>query len=317
MIKEEDKQYFNNPDYSPALEKFFAPEIYASQNEVVNFQGAKGILNSDVVNRVYPYSNENLHHVFKSLGVCNKVLTIGSSGDQALQALYNGAKDVTVVDANLFSKYWIDYKIAAIKNLSFYEFNEALNTKAGLRFMAFENDIFSQIFHDLDEDSATFWGMLFQDGVESYEVYYKMLERNDVDWEYYPCSFYASKEDYEKLQQILRQGDYSLKVENAEFTEFPDVFKDRYDTIVLSNVCKYVDGSKYKDTIRKLYTNNLVDGGSMQLHYSYHGDMEMNNILENFKKELPEIDVQLKKHGEQACFVTTKPKVMEDDCFSM
>ena len=47
----------------------------------------------------YLFSNENLNFLFKRINVENKsVLTVGSSGDQALYAFANGAKNIVHFD---------------------------------------------------------------------------------------------------------------------------------------------------------------------------------------------------------------------------
>ena len=54
-----------------------------------------------VKSMAYTFTNENLDKIFKIMNVKGKkVLTVGSSGDQALYAIGKGAKKVTIIDAN-------------------------------------------------------------------------------------------------------------------------------------------------------------------------------------------------------------------------
>ena len=318
MIKEEDKQYLNNPDYSLPLEKFFDFDYYRSNDKfITNLHGKIIFNNNAVVIKADPFANEKVEEVYNCFGECNKVLTIGSSGDQALEAILRGAQDITIADLNIFTKYWVDYKIAAIKNLSFYDFLSCFDDEENLRTKAFNYSTFKRLFHDLDEESATFWGTLFLEGVESNDIYRKMLRRDDVNYKAKGCNFYDSKKEYEKMQEILRESNYNLKYVNADFVDFPKVIKDKYDTIYLSNVCKYVDETKYVEVVRSLYKNNLTDGGDMMLHYSYFGDTD--SVLNDFKNSIPEFKVEVVAENilPESAYVIHKPKTMEVEDFSM
>ena len=315
MFKHEEREYLNNPDYSMALEKFFAREIYTCDDIVAeNFEGDKEIGKNGVVDTAYAYTNEDLSRMFKYFKGCNKVLTIGSSGDQALMALYGGAKDVTVADVNLYTKYWIDYKIAAIKNLDYKTYIRTFGSLHSFCDMAFDYITFKKIFHDLDDDSATFWGTIFQEDLGGVDILTKLLGRGDTSFSLdVSCDFYNKKENFYKLKEILNTGDFDLKYENVEFTHFPYYFKDKYDTILLSNVCRYVGKKEYEDTVKRIYKNNLANGGKMQLHYIYDYD-KVPSIKGRFEEAFPHMDIKADKtpHKEYF-FIVEKPKVMEDE----
>ena len=273
MFNEEDKEYLDNPDFSMALEKYYDSAIYDTE------------FSNPSIEKVYPFSNEKLMECFKYLkGIGNKVLTVGSSGDQALTALYYGAKDITVADANLYTKYYTDYKMAAIKNLSADDFHHYFV----LMKSPFCKDVFTKIFHDLSKDSQTFWGTIFMEENDELELpprirpeetpvrnrlwndFYRMEEMKDslFDFENY--------DKYEELQEILKKGDFSLKFINADFSEFPDIAKDKYDLILLSNVFDYVrdidDCATFSRVVNKLYDDHLNEDGKMQILYAFGND---------------------------------------------
>ena len=105
------KGYLNDFDCDIAGEKLFLPEFY-NNNE--NY----------TTNQAFAISNEMLPEIFKNLNLKDKnVLTVGSSGDQALNAILHGAKDITIIDANIFTQYFIEYKIAVIKTYNFNDFD--------------------------------------------------------------------------------------------------------------------------------------------------------------------------------------------------
>lgn len=302
MFRDEDIEYLNNSDYNLALEKYYDSTIYNTEFSNIS------------VEKVYPFSNEKLMECFKYFkGIGNKVLTVGSSGDQALTALYHGAKDITVVDANLYTKYYIDYKIAAIKNLSAEDFNYYfLDLKA-----PFCPEVFTKIFHDLDKDSQTFWGTIFMEvsDEKDSETFWDKLFKDEIfelpsrvendeipvrsriwtpffDMKNTEDSLFDIKnyDGYDKLQQILKDGDFSLKFINADFSKFPEVAKDKYDLILLSNVYDYVrdiDGcATFSQVINKLYDDHLNNDGKMQILYAFDdelfGDLSWNMFSDMF-----------------------------------
>ena len=110
--------------------------------------------------KLYLYSNEELSDYFsKIIKKDGNVLTVGSSGDQVLYALLYGAKSVTCFDINPFTKFYFDYKVAAIKNLDFDEFRKVFNGTYSDDIL--KANVYSKISHDLPEDSKYFWDHLF------------------------------------------------------------------------------------------------------------------------------------------------------------
>ena len=62
--------------------------------------------------RIYPFVTENVAGYIDYFDFENKsLLTLGSSGDQILNAFYNGARDITLFDINEYAKYYVYLKI--------------------------------------------------------------------------------------------------------------------------------------------------------------------------------------------------------------
>ena len=69
--------------------------------------------------KIYSFSTENISGYIDSFDLENKsLLTVGSSGDQALNAILRNWKDVTVMDINLYAKYYYYLKAAGIIELT-------------------------------------------------------------------------------------------------------------------------------------------------------------------------------------------------------
>ena len=107
------RSYLENPFYMPELERFFSK----NQEGVVDDYYKEILTDTDnyTPGKVYAFSNENLDDLFNKLDLKDKkVLTVGSSGDQALYSLLYGAKDITIADLNIYTKPFVEFKIAEI-----------------------------------------------------------------------------------------------------------------------------------------------------------------------------------------------------------
>lgn len=274
MIKKSDKKYLNNPDYSMPLEKFFEKKIYAASNK-----------DNTTVEKVYLTSNEWLGDSFKQYGdLTNKrVLTVGSSGDQLLNSILMGSTDVTLIDANLFAKYFVEYKIAIIKNFDYENYIHLIMNALG-NYSMFNFDSYKKIFHDLSDETAQFWGTIFmetnfQDYLGKTLIHHAWPHKND--------GFTESSEVYEKLKKNLKTAKISFKT--AELNEFSRHIKGKFDLILLSNIydyynCEFLGKLKFKHIAKSLYKNNLADGGILQVEYEFPIS-DNSELLKTFKDE--------------------------------
>ena len=262
----EEKFYLTNPDYD------LLGETLLTMPEYDAFSSNFGV--KEVINKVYHCSNERLNAYFKDLNLNNaRIATVGSSGDQVLNAIFYGAKDITLIDANIFTKAYFEYKTAMIKNLEYVEFIDILGS-----FYMFNWKTYSKISHDLSPRSKMFFDelMLNQDdhGHDYDEGYLTdSLIRNNLF--HTPCHYYNTEEenlfynnenDYNKLKNLLLKNDFKLTIINAELKEFPSKLKGEFDYIFLSNIYDYVDRDLIISVINKLYKKIKV-GGQIQYHY--------------------------------------------------
>ena len=79
---------------------------------------AKNLMN--IFMNIYPFTTENIAGYIDNFDLKDKsLLTVGSSGDQALNAILKGCRDITVIDINPYTKYYYYLKAAGV--LSFKE----------------------------------------------------------------------------------------------------------------------------------------------------------------------------------------------------
>ena len=306
MFKDKDKEYLNNPDYSMSLEKFFKNKYYTNLN--VTLRNDENKCNG-TLGPAYPFSNEILSDTFEYIQKNNpqldSVFCVGSSGDQALNAIYKGAKNITLVDVNLFTKYNTDYKIAAIKNLTFQQFQHYFLETHN----RFDRNVYSHIFHDLDPDSQTFWGTIFLEQSDRKEIYNQICNKEDYIDNFINSDFYMYPTKYSELQKILQKEDFQIIYKTAEFNDFVDSADDQYDAILLSNIQRYTKHKTFQNVVHDLYANHLNPNGCIQLHYSY--DTKENEIY-ILKKLFPEYSIETLplNTNQEATYFIRKPQTL-------
>ena len=252
-------------DLSPTLEYFYSklyPHVIDS--EIVDYYDSlqSGQSRNTTVNKVYKTSNEDLDEKFSHIDIKGKrVATVGSGGEQALHAIYNGASEVDLIDLNIMAKPYVELKIAAIKGLSFDEFKEFFsNISDNLP------KYYSKFSHNLKGESKTFWDEVVLEGKAKYVSHF---EHNN---EIFGSNYYSDEESYNKLKNILLKGDCKLNFIMSEFENFPEKLNGKYDLILLSNIFDYfatnlADGKNvgmFADTLMQLYKNNLEDHGAIE-----------------------------------------------------
>jgi len=224
----------------------------------------------------YATSNEHLDSYMSRMHLKNKrVATVGSSGDQALNALFYGSKDVTLIDGNPYTRAFVEYKMALIKNLGYREFWKLLDKQFTTKLFSWET--YARISHDLSEEARYFWdkimleqseghnGSYNPDDLQPVNIYYRLCN----DYPFKSSSFYKYPLAYKKLQRILREGDFNLEFKNADVYDFNSALKGRYDAILLSNIMEYTDYHKYTQFLQRLRDLKLNPNGIIQYNYTY------------------------------------------------
>ena len=95
-----------------------------------DIEAALGLLNHDKnflrtskYNMIYQHTNEELDYYMSKFPIRDgKVLTVAASGDQTLQAISLGAREVTTFDINKFTYYFTYLKYVASCVLEYDEF---------------------------------------------------------------------------------------------------------------------------------------------------------------------------------------------------
>ena len=263
----------------------------------------------------YSFTNENIGAYLQFFDLKGKsLLTVGSSGDQAINASLAGCRDITICDICPLTKYFYYLKVAALLNLSREEFIKFLN----IRYIpAFKNNnpyFFNKKTYDrikstlkwLDIESFLVWEYIIKkyESNDILKLFKDDLESVDIA---YNCNNYLkSEENYNKTRDAIINTlvnfinmDISLLKNNK-----------LYDNIWLSNVAQYLR-SEAIDSLFENTGKNLNPDGKAILYYSWHiGRIFINGIpIERFtnlpydKVEIPGI---LKLTDENTFAIYTK-----------
>ena len=264
MIKQKFKKYRADKDY----------DLFGMQfSENVESQCVYGVTNS-----VYMTSNEYLSDYFECYDfIGKKIATVGSSGDQLLNAIFYGCRDLTLIDGCILAQPYIEYKFALIKNLNFDEFIKIYFNHDSI----FDWSVYARISHDLSDVVKQFFDEIFllQEPHSRFSDvdYFKTLNEykikssivNRISGRKYGSLFYQDEESYNKLKRILNTEKFNIDYKIAKFQDFPTELNEKYDAIFLSNIYDYVPRLSFIRTINKLRKSNLNEGGIIQYQYQF------------------------------------------------
>ena len=225
--------------------------------------------------RIYSFTTENVSGYIDYFDFNNKsLLTVGSSGDQILNAFYNGARDITLYDINEYAKYYVYLKISAILSLSYKEFKLFLFKYGVSPFRKneymFSKELFNKMKDDLrmfDYESYLFFDELFS-LYEVNEIRNRLFD-DDEDRNIVIKGFnkyLKDEESYNRLKSIIKKISFKYIYGNI----FEDNIDGKFDNIFLSNLCTTTNLERLKSLLQKLDKNNLNIKGSILIGYLWN-----------------------------------------------
>ena len=224
---------------------------------------------------IYPFTTENISGYINLFDLENKsLLTVGSSGDQALNAILKGCKDVTILDVNPYTEYYFYLKYASILRINLAEYLKffCYMNYPGIyerNEKVFNQETYSKIkatLKQLNYESYYFWEELFK----TYKPYIirKLFERDEERWKYLKnYNLYLNPYYYEELKKKLTQTNIEFVTTNIYNTNF----SKNYDNIWLSNILRYDEDLAYfKKQVIDVLNVHLNSNGRMLIAYLYN-----------------------------------------------
>jgi len=239
--------------------------------------------------RLYTFTTENISGYIDYFDFDNKsLLTVGSSGDQVLNAFYSGARDITLFDINGYTKYYAYLKISAIISLSYKEFIlfffKYVDSPFERNKYMFSKQLFNKMkdtLRILDYESYLFFDELFS--LYDKDIIRSRLFDDDED----RCvvikgcnNYLKDEESYNRLKSIIRK--ITFRYVNGNI--FDSDINGKFDNIFLSNLCTITSLERLKELLKKLDENNLKDRGSVLIGYLWNTHFDENNYKDNIKE---------------------------------
>ena len=237
-------------------------------------QGKLVTIDADRFSWIYPFTTENINGCIDMFDLKNKsLLTVGSSGDQAINAILKDCEDITVLDINPFTKYYFNLKKAAIITLSYEEFFEFFCYIDYPKVFKYNYNTFNiesynklkELLKQLDTESFVFWDTLFK-RCNQEEIRKRLFEYDEER-----LSVLKKMNLYLKDEDMFNKSKIKIKNINPKFIE-GNIFKIKlekdYDNIWLSNIGSYYSLEDNKLLIEKLIPN-LNNNGKMLMCYLY------------------------------------------------
>lgn len=267
---------------------------------------------------MYVFTTENLVDYIKKLKPENKnVLTITGSGDQLINLALMGTSKIDNFDVNQNAYFITQLKLAALQALSYEEFlnffclydgEEISNAgmvyfqkKIGENDCAFSFKTYLQIKPYLDETSAFFWNLIYED----FQFDGKKLATSSL---FYSGTRYSAL----KNNAYLRDEESYLKARNMinnvqiNYIEcnLLEVHKlsDIYDIMLFSNVYDYlidewynvIGEEEFVDYIESQASQRLSENGTIAVAYQY-GYKKRNYANQSLVKRILGQDYTLEK----------------------
>ncbi len=204
-------------------------------------------------NSIYPFTSENIAGYMKDLDLTSKkVITVTGSTDHILNAILQGATEITTFDINPLTKPYMDLKISALKNLSYEDFIKLLLFESN---MNLDYSIISSL--DMSDESKMFWleqlSKYNNSGIElrnSSLFNTKYFNPNSKLWQ----NLYLEKNKYNLLKQQLK--DTNITFINTSIKDLK--VDEHFDYMFLSNISDYLSLMYDIDTLKQ-YRDLLIE----------------------------------------------------------
>ncbi len=223
--------------------------------------------------KLYKFTTENISGYISEFNFAGKsLLTVGSSGDQVINANMYGCNNVTVVDLNGLAEYFFNLKKAALLTfeysdfISFFHFNRYGEI--------FNCDMYYKLrgaLSIIDMKSLIFWDYLYNT-YSSCEIrnYLFHILPNETKCIQNFNPYLNNSDNYNISKMMIR----NLKVNfiNEDIFKLDKTKLSRTDVILLSNIYDYNKSvfkiNKFRKCVKE-FSELLNDNGKMLVAYLY------------------------------------------------
>ncbi len=244
---------------------------------------------------IYLFTTENIAGYMNELDFTNKkIITVTGSSDHIINAILKGCTDITTFDINPLTKYYMDLKLSAIKELSYSEF---LNFILYDTEKSFNYELIKKL--NMDSESKAFWlNELSKNEYNGLKMKYSALFnlkyfdfQNKIN-----CNLYLNEENYDIIKNRLAIVKIKFVKSNLKDLKL----NKNYDFMFLSNISDYIN-TIYKDNYLINYKKLIFKFSKKVkvLYFAYIYDVknkEKRSMIDDIKN-VKEIfgDIKIKK----------------------
>lgn len=250
---------------------------------------------------------ENVTELFQKIdNSYEKSLIVTGSGDQALEAILYGAKEIHSFDINALAKHGSALKFAAIEALEYNEFC-AFYTKM------FPTQLYKKVREFLKGNFLLFWDCIF-DYAYNFDVYHSLFNA-DVHGNLtkFGFSIYESKNAYSEIKDRL--GKVAITYATCDLLDIRSKFMEEnsYDFVYLSNIFYYINQTPeiFSDFILQNIYPLLKEDGEMILHYLYSVYGRSDAIFRSILEDIIYGDQDIKDIEEFGKYLNMKKYIIE------
>ncbi len=228
---------------------------------------------------IYPFTTENISAYVDMFDLKDKkLLTVGSSSDQVLNAILNGSQDITLFDICPFAQEYYYLKMAAItlmdrqKYLEFFCYKNYPQLFIKNKRAFLESNFYALLTYldDIKPEVSYFWSELLKKhkgktirknlfSIDEYETYVlKQMNR-----------YLEDDNSYNLLRNRISDVDISFIYDNI----FNIDNTIKYDNIFLSNIAAYYKLTDFKYLFDEC-VKVLNEDGKMLVSYLYDTDID-------------------------------------------
>lgn len=247
----------------------------------INFGSKDNFINTS---SIYRFTNEDITSYFHHLENKENILSVIGSGNQILNSILAGTKNIDSFDISVFPEYYLFLHIGCILSLTKEEYIEYFLSDD--KDKLFNETYYYKIRDNLNGNYKTFWDRLydFDDGID---IYNSLLFRQDF---YNKNSViemnpYLQDNNYNKLKEILKKETIHINPKVMDITKTK--INKPYDLINLSNILSYhFNYDTIKEFIEFLRNNFNLNSNGEIINYLFSLNEEgINEFLKYLKDD--------------------------------
>ncbi len=251
--------------------------------ENIHIKKAKELINGiplkekyGTYSKLYSFTTENVAGYYSKIEFQNKkILTVCGSGDHVLNAILLGSKNIETFDINVFTYYFLNLKIAAVKELSYQDFLNYFLLENNSHAMDYK--LYVKLSRYLNKTVSNFWKELYKEVhyngnvLRNSPLFHNLYDTNEKKL---MSNLYLNENFFQSLKQNIKGVQITFL--ESSLLDLKNHCGNHYDFIFLSNISDYLSSmfnknllENYQDEIINPLKKKLSKNGKLFFVYQY------------------------------------------------